>query len=559
MSNLLEKASIVLTPTAYDDGRLHSIKPTQTLGSELVTNGDFATDSDWNKGDGWTIGGGTANCDGSQSATTNFSQSNVISDQSKTYRVEFTLSNYVAGSVKSKISNDAQGVNRSANGTYVDFLSGMSNNSLNFTATSDFIGSIDSVSVKEATGADFDFIRGTAATRVNSQGLIENVDTNLPRIDYSPYTSAGTCGHWLLESQSTNTATYSNDFTQGDLFNSSGNPGTTDSVLTSQQITAPDGTNNGWLLKDNSDGGIGYSQLQYFSTTVNSDDFNTISIFVKKALSNDFVILENAGFDADGSGRSFFNISNGSLANVSANHTAKIEDYGDGWYRCSITFQTTTDLQGAIYIRLASSSNTVNITRDGTNGVYIFGIQCEADDSRKFATSYIPTEGAIGIRNTDLATNGGNESLISSTEGVFYCEIAGFADGYVNRNIAISDGTTSNTVEIFLQASDGKIKFRLKDGGAANVQATIPANDQLAFNKCAFKYKRIDATTGDNSMWINGVRKQVDTDGFTFSQPLSQLNFTAGNLSNNIFEGKVKCVAVFKEALTDEELTCLTT
>ncbi len=41
MSNLLEKASIILTPTAYSDGTLHSVKPLQTLGSELVTNGDL--------------------------------------------------------------------------------------------------------------------------------------------------------------------------------------------------------------------------------------------------------------------------------------------------------------------------------------------------------------------------------------------------------------------------------------------------------------------------------------------------------------------------------------
>ena len=63
MSNLLEKASILLTPTAYDDGKILSVKPVQSLGSELVTNGDFATDSDWAKGTGWTISGGvtTAN------------------------------------------------------------------------------------------------------------------------------------------------------------------------------------------------------------------------------------------------------------------------------------------------------------------------------------------------------------------------------------------------------------------------------------------------------------------------------------------------------------------
>ena len=37
-----------------------------------------------------------------------------------------------------------------------------------------------------------------------------------------------------------------------------------------------------------------------------------------------------------------------------------------------------------------------------------------------------------------------------------------------------------------------------------------------------------------------------------------RLNFDAGNGSDD-FYGKVKCVAVFKEALTDAELTALTT
>ena len=69
MSNLLEKASILLTPTAYDDGSILSVKPIdgsgdfdftrnssatrvnsqgliedmQTFGGNLVTNGDFLT------------------------------------------------------------------------------------------------------------------------------------------------------------------------------------------------------------------------------------------------------------------------------------------------------------------------------------------------------------------------------------------------------------------------------------------------------------------------------------------------------------------------------------
>ena len=59
--SLLQKASIITTPTAYAEDYLYSIKPAYALGSELVTNGTFDTDSDWTKSSGWTISGGKAN------------------------------------------------------------------------------------------------------------------------------------------------------------------------------------------------------------------------------------------------------------------------------------------------------------------------------------------------------------------------------------------------------------------------------------------------------------------------------------------------------------------
>ena len=42
---------------------------------DVVINGDFATDTDWTKGTGWTISGGTANCDGTQVANSLLYQS----------------------------------------------------------------------------------------------------------------------------------------------------------------------------------------------------------------------------------------------------------------------------------------------------------------------------------------------------------------------------------------------------------------------------------------------------------------------------------------------------
>ena len=51
MSNLLQKASIITTPTAYDTGKILSVKPVQYYGPELVTNGDFQNNVDsWSNG-----------------------------------------------------------------------------------------------------------------------------------------------------------------------------------------------------------------------------------------------------------------------------------------------------------------------------------------------------------------------------------------------------------------------------------------------------------------------------------------------------------------------------
>jgi hypothetical protein len=43
-----------------DDGRLWEWDLTTTVGAELVTNGDYATDASWNKGTNWSISGGVA-------------------------------------------------------------------------------------------------------------------------------------------------------------------------------------------------------------------------------------------------------------------------------------------------------------------------------------------------------------------------------------------------------------------------------------------------------------------------------------------------------------------
>ena len=385
---------------------------------------------------------------------------------------------------------------------------------------------------------DFDFTRATTATRVNSSGLIESVANNIPRINYLE----GSCGSWLLEPQSTNTATYSNDFTQGTNFNSGGRT-LGDAVLSANQGTAPDGTNTAQKLTDNNNGGTGAISLNSFGAGLTSATDSTVSMFVKKDTVRYFVIKfsnfdtnQETSFDLD-------------TATVNRG-TGVMTNYGNGWYRCSATFSTTTDLVGAIQFLITnSSSSTGGNLRNGSNSTFLWGYQAEYSS---FATSYIPTSGTTVVRNEDLASGSGNASLINTTEGVLYTETACLVDGTNNRGISVALDS-SNYASIQYNPSSNRILGRYRNAGNFETQIQFDVADRTQFSRIAFRYKQ-----DDFALFVNGVKVGTDTSGNVLpADTFTSLDLSSG-VTSNIFEGKVKYVAVFKEFLTDAELTCLT-
>ena len=166
MSNLLEKASIITTPTAYSDGKLHSVKPSVVLGSELVTNGGFDTDSDWTLGNGSYISEGSLILPNTGTAM----QTGIPTN--KMVRLDVQGSGNITYRLSTGVSFEQISLPQT-----IYLTTGSSGGRVQFSNTSGSEVTIDNVSVKEATNADFDFQRGSAATRVNSQGLIENVQT----------------------------------------------------------------------------------------------------------------------------------------------------------------------------------------------------------------------------------------------------------------------------------------------------------------------------------------------------------------------------------------------
>ena len=115
---------------------------------ELVTNGDFATDSDWTKGTGWSIANGKANCDGISGASPIY-QNIGSATIGKTYKIQLDVSNYTSGTLVAAYGGTSA-VGITSNGSYIFYVKATSTDANTSYLSYNFTGSIDNVSVKVA-------------------------------------------------------------------------------------------------------------------------------------------------------------------------------------------------------------------------------------------------------------------------------------------------------------------------------------------------------------------------------------------------------------------------
>ena len=168
--SLLDDVRIVVTPNGYKAGELYAVIPVPTEGAEEVTNGDFATDSDWTKGTGWTISGGSANSDGANSFSS-LSQASVLTI-GKRYKLIVDI-NLTSGQLRIQEGGAIlETYTTTGANTAIYYFIATATNITFKTSVTPFNGSIDNVSVKEYTSADMDVTRATAATRVDENGLV---------------------------------------------------------------------------------------------------------------------------------------------------------------------------------------------------------------------------------------------------------------------------------------------------------------------------------------------------------------------------------------------------
>jgi hypothetical protein len=392
----------------------------------------------------------------------------------------------------------------------------------------------------ESGVGDFTFARSSTAYRLNKDGLWETSASNLPRLHYDLSNgNPDSCPCLLLEPASTNALGYS------ELFSSWGS---TRSAIVADSIMSPDGTVNASKMKD--DGSTGTDTSQRFLSVIvaNGSDY-TFSVFAKKG-SMDFVALRTGNFtNGGGTGETFFNLATGAVGTTYTFHTASIEKYPNGWYRCSIKFTAGTDLSGTVLIRQASANGTSTVPLDGNSFIYLWGAQFE---QKSYATSYIKTTSNISsTRSAETCNNAGNASTFNSEEGILFAEIAALNESQAVTTLSISDSSLSNRVLIALTGGELKGQFV---SSANNVNKNTSGATILNYNKIACLY-----TNTTFKVFVNGSQVGATSTGLTALSGISELAFDRGDGGLD-FIGKCKDLRVYDtEGMTDTEITNLLT
>lgn len=388
----------------------------------------------------------------------------------------------------------------------------------------------------------FDFTRASSGTTVNQSGLIETVGSGLPRIDFL----GNTKGALKLETSRTNIILQSQDITTGW---SQGNAPT----LTSNIAVAPDGTMTADGIQSETDGA--YRTIRQLSISVSANSTITNSYFVKKETSE----INYGGFGFVFSGGTnkvvygIVNSVNGTVTyDTTLTPTTKVENYGSYWKISTTVTDTGSNTSLGIYYYGTLSINGTSLSAGVGSVRTIWGMQLELGS---YPTSYIPTFGSAVTRVVDACSNGANEQVINSTEGVFYFEGSALADDGTNRFLSLNDGTTNNYIYFRYVSTSNQYLFRTQVGGVTINTLSGFLSDTTQNHKFAFKFK-----SGDYAMWVDGVEISTDVSSTIFpSNTLSVLEYSFPTDGGDGFPSNTKDLRVYNTALTDAELKALTT
>ncbi len=487
-------------------------------GDELVTNGTFDTDSDWAKGTGWAISGGTASkTAGTGSSIVSTTLSGTIG---KSYLLTFDLT-LSAGVINSTLGASVTPVYDSS-GSYAEILKPTTTGAFYFYGSAAFAGSIDNVSVKEIIGG-----QGTAGTP-----LLRTADTNEPRLEYD---ASGQPLGLLIEEQRTNLISSSN-------FNNV----TKENVTTvNDYAVAPDGTNTAVAMFETTNN---YFHRAYNTASFLNGNTYTQSVFLKSIGGRaGQLTMTSSGF---GTIHANFDLVNG-VVGTKNNCESQITPVGNGWYRCSITATAIGDSGGdasVVSVTSPTSTRLQNYAGDTSKGLLVYGLQVEQG---AFPTSYIPTSGSTVTRNHDVASTTAFKYHQNNTQGTLYAE---FTPNISSTSYKRAAEFYYSNLRFSIQMYTGKIAYYTRNAANSTNNSIGTQNPYTPYRtqKSAFT-----VSEGYAAKSSNGLDVESETDVLGLGEDNVVL-YIGQNNAGAYINGHIKHLRYFPTKLSNDELVELT-
>ena len=369
-----------------------------------------------------------------------------------------------------------------------------------------------------------DYIETGASTA--QAGILED----MPRLDYS-----GSCPSLLLEPQRSNLITnseYLNGFSNKSAIS-----------VTSNAAISPDGLQNASkLIPDTSNVSTHYIRQD---VSVSSGTQYVISFFAKKGEYN-YVNTYTSAYSTGSSATWDLNAGVVSLGSPNAD----IEDYGNGWYRCIWKGTTnTTSLSYRIYVSEFEDRNT-SFAGDGVKGAYVYGASIEQGS---YPTSYIPTYGSSVTRSNDNMGTTFSSPLTSGGEVSVLFDI----DGAYNSDL---NSTGDNLAFIF--SDDDRIIYNQNSNGYHRIEMNVAGRTELIYRVTSVD--RVDrakicivVTASTYAMYVNGSLE--DSGSFTGTGNWTSADSFSNSMTEAIGVVPMQQLLYFPTALTSSEAIALTT
>jgi len=368
-------------------------------------------------------------------------------------------------------------------------------------------------------------------TTTAQAGVLENT----PRLNY---TTGVANPYLLLEPSRSNILIQSEYYNVGYVKNQV--------TITDNAITSPEGLQNASkLIPNNGTGGnrsvgkafTGLSGIHTFSTFAKAGEYGYVSLRLRNTPSA-FVM---------------FDLNDGLIHNINSNAqyvtgSAKIEDYGNGWYRCSASFEPSgSGSAGDLYPSLSvgiTGDESGQWNGDGVSGIYIYGSQFEAGS---YPTSYIPTYSVSATRATETIVYNELQSkgIISSTQGTILFDVKEFFGTAVQWNIQ-HQLNLDYALRVQFRA-DGAIWFQKTPAA----QTTIRSITGLTPSR----YKIAMSWNGTNLITSFNGTSYIDTIDASIASQLNRIQ----RPNVNSVSVPTNQILVFPTQLTESELNTLTT